>query len=1062
MCRQQKITRSGERLLALPLRGLGEELSRLVRSGDLGGELGEHGLVSGHASGELGEVGHLVGQTDGAAVDEHEVAGLAVDLIDLEDTSAEHGLLKLVQEVLAETHGPAGTHLGGSHGVLVDEAVDGSDSVGHLDGLAGEDLRELSTTHAQTLSWLGLDRAHGANSDEEVTDGGHGTAVALGHNILDLVGGRAGVGLQGQVVVSDLLALALEDLEHVVGGLLDGLVELDLEVTLGVLEVLGNALLDSLGLSLTNGDGTVQGLVEVSLHHLGLLLDELAVIGGGLGSVVGNTGEAGHGLLGLGSVGSDNVGQHDDLGVEASLGTSELVLGGELGSGGGGVELTHGLKVGLLHSGHLLVEGGGGSGQVLLHLDLVGLVQGTELLDLTVEVLGESLDLLSGGLLVLVHEHTQLTAGLGGLGETVVGELLDTHEVLLHLKVDTDLVGLHGDNLTGDLGDVVDKDLLGVLGLSDGEGHLGTELLAEVSDLLGSLLAGSRDIGDGLLEAGVGKGSLLGEGIVQAVHGGAEGTLSVGTVLGELVVSLTELLIHLLLSELELLLHEVKGGLLAGGVLGRELLDGILGVLLLGSDGSQGLGLGGLEGGTSGLGDLLHLLGLGGDVSVGLLDLLGSLLGEGGLGASVGGHGILDHAGNLIGVSLDLLVEGLALESGLGVDLGGLGVESNELLHTILDSDVKVLAGNLGGGADSVEHLLLHLVAGLLGLEGEGLNTGISLVTELGDLRVETVVQEPLGVLVHLGATLLDELGTLPTGGDSLGGHDTGQGLDLAVGLLVVGSDNLAELVDLLAELGLGETHGIEGIEAHAAGVSSELSVGLGLGSLVVVQLLEDGGSALLQLSLGVHTVSGKLLAHRGEGSVELEGHLVELAVSLSLILSDQVLELGITLKVGLVALVAKLDHASHLSVHIGVDLSLGSGVGAHDASLLVNTVVHLGHLLLHSGGEGQELHLELSGGSVNLGSGLLLGSGDGSDSLSIALVLEGLLGVEGSLETHGSLTKGHVDVMTVVGHLGLDIVELGRSGSDEALDLVVGPGAGGLGLGSELGREAGTSVLGL
>merc|ERR1712022_56643 len=1000
MCRQQKITRSGERLLALPLRGLGEELSRLVRSGDLGGELGEHGLVSGHASGELGEVGHLVGQTDGAAVDEHEVAGLAVDLIDLEDTSAEHGLLKLVQEVLAETHGPAGTHLGGSHGVLVDEAVDGSDSVGHLDGLAGEDLRELSTTHAQTLSWLGLDRAHGANSDEEVTDGGHGTAVALGHNILDLVGGRAGVGLQGQVVVSDLLALALEDLEHVVGGLLDGLVELDLEVTLGVLEVLGNALLDSLGLSLTNGDGTVQGLVEVSLHHLGLLLDELAVIGGGLGSVVGNTGEAGHGLLGLGSVGSDNVGQHDDLGVEASLGTSELVLGGELGSGGGGVELTHGLKVGLLHSGHLLVEGGGGSGQVLLHLDLVGLVQGTELLDLTVEVLGESLDLLSGGLLVLVHEHTQLTAGLGGLGETVVGELLDTHEVLLHLKVDTDLVGLHGDNLTGDLGDVVDKDLLGVLGLSDGEGHLGTELLAEVSDLLGSLLAGSRDIGDGLLEAGVGKGRLL-----------------------------------------------------AGGVLGRELLDGILGVLLLGSDGSQGLGLGGLEGGTSGLG---------GDVSVGLLDLLGSLLGEGGLGASVGGHGILDHAGNLIGVSLDLLVEGLALESGLGVDLGGLGVESNELLHTILDSDVKVLAGNLGGGADSVEHLLLHLVAGLLGLEGEGLNTGISLVTELGDLRVETVVQEPLGVLVHLGATLLDELGTLPTGGDSLGGHDTGQGLDLAVGLLVVGSDNLAELVDLLAELGLGETHGIEGIEAHAAGVSSELSVGLGLGSLVVVQLLEDGGSALLQLSLGVLTVSGKLLAHRGEGSVELEGHLVELAVSLSLILSDQVLELGITLKVGLVALVAKLDHASHLSVHIGVDLSLGSGVGAHDASLLVNTVVHLGHLLLHGGGEGQELHLELSGGSVNLGSGLLLGSGDGSDSLSIALVLEGLLGVEGSLETHGSLTKGHVDVMTVVGHLGLDIVELGRSGSDEALDLVVGPGAGGLGLGSELGREAGTSVLGL
>merc|ERR1740130_2305838 len=74
--------------------------------------------------------------------------------------------------------------------------------------------------------------------------------------------------------------------------------------------------------------------------------------------------------------------------------------------------------------------------------------------------------------------------------------------------------------------------------------------------------------------------------------------------------------------------------------------------------------------------------------------------------------------------------------------------------------------------------------------------------------------------------------------------------------------------------------------------------------------------------------------------------------------------------------------------------------------------------------------------------------------SLGITLVLECLIGIEGSLKPHGCLTKLHVDFLTVLGHLGLNIVELSGSLSDHRLNLVVGPGTGGLGLSSELSRK--------
>merc|ERR1711966_588116 len=116
----------------------------------------------------------------------------------------------------------------------------------------------------------------------------------------------------------------------------------------------------------------------------------------------------------------------------------------------------------------------------------------------------------------------------------------------------------------------------------------------------------------------------------------------------------------------------------------------------------------------------------------------------------------------------------------------------------------------------------------------------------------------------------------------------------------------------------------------HATGVLLHLNV-LGLLLLLgVEERLPQLGATLLELLLSVGTVSLQLGADTGEGSVELECHLVELGISLSLILSNEVLELFITLKVFLVALVANRDHAGHLGIHIGVDLGLGGGVGAH------------------------------------------------------------------------------------------------------------------------------------
>merc|ERR1712054_113915 len=477
----------------------------------------------------------------------------------------------------------------------------------------------------------------------------------------------------------------------------------------------------------------------------------------------------------------------------------------------------------------------------------------------------------------------------------------------------------------------------------------------------------------------------------------------------------------------------------------------------------------GLDLSTGSLGLLAHALSVGIDTHVGLLDGLGSLSLKGETSTGIGGDSVTDHAGNRLGIGSNAGSESLAGKGRAGMGSSSTLLESLHLLHRITDSDSEVLLGNTGGRADSIEHLLLHLSASLLGLQGESLNRGVGLVTELGDLSVELVVGEPAGVLVHLGTTLLDKLGTLLTLGNSLTdgvvelvlvGILEGSDLTTALGILLAHDDS--ELVDLLTEHSLGLANLVDGIEAHATGGSSHLRVLLGLHSLVLPESTPHSGGTLAELVLGVLAVLGELGTDRGESLVKLHGHAVQLAVGLSLTLVNQLLKLDIVMEVLLVTLVTELDHTAHLSVHISVNLGLGSTVGTHNTSGGINPVVHLGHLLLHGGRKLEETNLELSLSSSDLLRSISASSSDVADSLSIALSLESLLGIQGSLETHGSLLQGHIDIVTLLGHLGLDIVELSRSGSNKSLDLVVSPGAGGLVLGRELGRKTAASGLGV
>merc|ERR1719163_638884 len=445
----------------------------------------------------------------------------------------------------------------------------------------------------------GLDGTHGTHSDEDVANGGEGEALASLLVVGDLVGGSHGVRLEGEVVVGDLLALALEEVEHVIGGTLGLLDELDLEVTLGVLEVLGDALLD--------------------IHGLGLLADEGTIGIVGLLDVVDDTGELGDASLGGLSVGGDSVGEHHNLGVELGLRGGEGSTGRGGGSGGGSVEGGGGGLLLLALGGELLGELLRGLGEVLLHLNGVVGVLLAEVLDASVELGGESLHLLVGGALVLVHDGAEGTTGTGIIGVVLVGEVLDALEVLVDLLVDASLELLLGLDLSGNLVDVVHEGGLGVLHEGSHSDHLHGEVLAELLHGSSGLGLGGVDVLDRLAEARVGEGSLLGEGLVEAIEGGTEVELGLTTVLGHASDGSTELLLGLLLGDFHLGLEELEGGLLLLGVLGGELRHGLGGAGLLGLDLTLGLGSEGIDVGAGLLGLLDHAVGVGVETGVGLL-----------------------------------------------------------------------------------------------------------------------------------------------------------------------------------------------------------------------------------------------------------------------------------------------------------------------------------------------------------------------------------------------------------------------------------------------------------
>merc|ERR1711881_519466 len=534
------------------------------------------------------------------------------------------------------------------------------------------------------------------------------------------------------------------------------------------------------------------------------------------------------------------------------------------------------------------------------HGDAVAGGAATEVADATHGVTGESLPLLGGGGLVLIHEHLELTTSAASLRVTLVGDGADTLDLTSHTTVDTHLVGLHGDDLGGHNGDLGSETSLDILDVGGHGGEVGSERLAETCDLAGSLEAGSTEILHGLGEAGVSEGSLLGEGVVETVGGGSETAVGTGTVGSELAVHLVELVVRVNLGLGDGATEVLHGTGVTGGIRGTGAAKGSSGALALSVDLVEDRGGGSLELGGGGLSVGSHAGGVRGDTHVGLLDLLGSLGPERELGASLGVDGTRDHASDLLLVAGELDEESLA---GHGRASTGAGRLAHEVEHLPLgsgDGETEVLLGDGRGGADGVHHLLLELGAGGLGLEGDGLEGRVGLLGELGHLSLEAELHGHLGLLVHGLADLEDSLGTTLTLLD--GGTERALKLSL-VGLLE-GSDELAAR----AGASLVAADLVHHVEAHAAGGSLHGSVLAKLGTLLASGSAVQTGGGTAEGALGVLAVTLELATHSGELRVESGSDLVQATGGGGLVLVDEALELSVVLKVGLVALVAELE----------------------------------------------------------------------------------------------------------------------------------------------------------
>merc|ERR1711904_26962 len=162
-----------------------------------------------------------------------------------------------------------------------------------------------------------------SNSLKEITERGQVLALALDDVLLELVARSHSISLQGQVVVRNLLVAALDGLEEVVGGVLNTLRNLDEHGTLLTGEVATGTVGHTASLSLTNLDGTGDGLLHVLAHGLGLRTDELTVQLAG--SLVGadDTSEHLKASLDLAGIGGDDIAESVQASIQAVLRLSD-------------------------------------------------------------------------------------------------------------------------------------------------------------------------------------------------------------------------------------------------------------------------------------------------------------------------------------------------------------------------------------------------------------------------------------------------------------------------------------------------------------------------------------------------------------------------------------------------------------------------------------------------------------------------------------------------------------------------------------------------------------------
>merc|ERR1711881_651869 len=424
-----------------------------------------------------------------------------------------------------------------------------------------------------------------------------------------------------------------------------------------------------------------------------------------------------------------------------------------------------------------------------------------------------------------------------------------------------------------------------------------------VLDILGGGDAGSLDVLDGGRETRVGKGRLLGELVVEVGNGSTHVPVEGLAVVRHLLVHLAEPAVGPLASGLDTLLHGlddlgVTGS--RGGVHSRELNNsGLAGSLELGVDGrSVGLHLCSDDAGVLG-----HLLGMSGDVAVGLLDLLGGLFLEAKEGTLLGGNGITDLVDDVL-----LVASNAGAESGTGgTTLLLLGaealVEGSELGLGPSDLLLQVSLGDSRGRLDGVKYLLAHLSAGGLSLQVELVNLGVDVLGKGRDLGGDTVVKRGTGLLVDRLHLLLDLKGTLLTLGDGTEAgtasgildvvlHDnTGEVLDGSVVLALEVTDSLVEASNTGSEATLGGTESGLSIHLSTAGGRSKSMVGSLLGSLVLSENAVQTGSLGGEATLGVSTVALHLLADVGNLLEEAVGKLLHAVGSLGLVLGHEAAE---------------------------------------------------------------------------------------------------------------------------------------------------------------------------